>query len=108
MANILILMKFHVHDGYHLIPIGLMLAAYFVFLYGESASGDFQDLAYIFSNIFDQWLTWLTLAFCTFYIVVQETVYNNVSLIDLKLIHFTCLVKNLASIFQVSSEVKHP
>ena len=41
MANMLILMKFHVHDGYHMIPILMMISAYFVFLWGESASGDF-------------------------------------------------------------------
>ena len=46
-------MKFHVHDGYHMIPISMMLAAYFVFLWAESASGEFRDLRYIFGNIFD-------------------------------------------------------
>jgi len=76
MANVLILMKFHVHDGYHMIPISMMLSAYFVFLWAESASGEFRDLRYIFANIFDQWMTWLSLAFCTGFIVIQETLYK--------------------------------
>jgi phospholipid-transporting ATPase len=41
MANMLILMKFHVHDKYHAIPLVMMVSAYFVFLWAESASGDF-------------------------------------------------------------------
>lgn len=70
MANTLILMKFHIHDGYHMIPISMMISAYFVFLWAESASGDFIDLQYIFHNIFNQLLTWVTLAFCTGYVVI--------------------------------------
>lgn len=76
MANTLILWKFHVHDMYHMIPITMMISAYFVFLWAESASGDFRDLAYIFHNIFNQYMTWLTLAFCTGYIIIQETCYK--------------------------------
>jgi hypothetical protein len=76
MANILILMKFHVHDGYHMIPILMMLSAYYLFLWAESASGEFEDIRYIFTNIFNQWLTWITLAFCTGIVRVQESMYR--------------------------------
>lgn len=44
MANTLILLKFHIHDMWHLIPITLMITAYFLFLWLESMSGDFRDL----------------------------------------------------------------
>jgi hypothetical protein len=70
MANTLILLKFHVHDGYHMIPISMMISAYFVFLWAESASGEFRDLRWIFHNIFNQSLTWITLTFCTGYVVI--------------------------------------
>ena len=70
VANWEILHKFNIHDGYNLIPIGLMITAYFLFLGILSISGYSYSLSHIFLNMFSQELTWLSLIFCIGYISI--------------------------------------
>ena len=70
--------KFHIHDGYNLVPIAMMIIAYFLFLWMMSQSGKFHTLTHIFENIFDQPLTWLTFILVTLQISVFELAFRAV------------------------------
>jgi hypothetical protein len=65
VANWVILHKFHIHDGYNIVPIVMMIIGYFLFLWMMSVSGKFATLTHLFENMFGEELTWLTLLFVT-------------------------------------------
>jgi hypothetical protein len=44
IVNMLVLMKFNIHDGYNLFGILIMVLSYFFILGIESASGKFKDV----------------------------------------------------------------
>ena len=79
IANFLILHKFHIHDGFNIVPIVMMIIAYFLFLWMMSVSGKFATLTHIFENMFSENLTWLTLLFVTAQVSVFELAYRAIN-----------------------------
>jgi hypothetical protein len=76
IVNMLVLIKFNIHDGYNLLGIAVMILAYFVILAAQSATGKFQDIEYIFSTMFGQPLVWLCFILACGIIFVEEYLYK--------------------------------
>jgi len=53
VANVQLMHKYFVHDGYNVIPFVLMIIAYFFFLWLMNLSTKFSDVYGIFSNMFE-------------------------------------------------------